>query len=123
MPVLNQLRQTFRLPGDQWTRLPEGANALFQLGGEVIVKLAPPNWRRQGEKERIVAPLLHGKLSLETPRFIGGGVVDNWAFVISSRLHGTSLAGLWPSLEIGQKQSIMRQVGGADARAARRRVR
>ena len=111
MPVLNHLQQAFRLPGDQWKRIPEGANALFQLGDDVIVKLVPPNWRQQGEKELIVAPLLDGKLSLETPRFMGGGVVDNWVFVISSRLQGSSLADVWPSLDVGQKRLIMLQVG------------
>ncbi|MBN6101824.1 phosphotransferase [Xanthomonas sp. CFBP 8703] len=111
MPVLDRLRQAFRLPGDRWTRIPEGANALFQLGDEVIVKLVPPNWRQQGEKERLVAPLLDGTLSLQTPRLLGGGVVDNWVFVICSRLPGSSLADVWPALEVGQKRSIMLQVG------------
>jgi hygromycin-B 7''-O-kinase len=111
MPVLNHLQEAFRLPGDQWQRIPEGSNALFQLGEDVIVKLVPPNWRRQGDKELIVAPLLDGKLSLETPRFIGGGEVDHWVFVISTRLQGTSLADVWPSLDVGQKRAIMLQVG------------
>lgn len=111
MPVLNHLQQAFRLPGDQWQRIPEGANALFQLGDEVILKLVPPNWRRQGDKELIVAPLLDGKLSLETPRLIGGGEVDQWVFVLSSRLQGVSLATLWPALETDQKRLIMLQVG------------
>ncbi len=111
MPVLEHLQQVYRLPVGQWTRIPEGANALFELGDEVIVKLVPPNWRGQGEKELIVAPLLNGKLSLETPRLIGGGIIDNWVFVISSRLQGTSLADVWPSLDVGQKRLIMLQVG------------
>lgn len=109
--MLDHLQQAFGLPGGQWTRIPEGSNALFQLGDDIVIKLVPPNWRRQGEKELIVAPLLDGKLSLETPRFIGGGVVDNWVFVISSRLQGTSLADVWPSLAGDQKHAIMRQVG------------
>lgn len=111
MPVLRHLQQAFSLPGDRWQRIPAGANALFQLGEDVIVKLVPPNWRRQGDKELIVAPLLEGKLSLETPRLIGGGVVDQWVFVISTRLRGCSLADVWPSLEIGNKRLIMGQVG------------
>ena len=111
MPVLDHLQQAFQLHGDQWTRLPGGSNALFQLGDDVIVKLVPPNWRRQGDKELIVAPLLDGRLSLETPRFLGGGVVDNWVFVMSSRLQGTSLADIWLALDLDQKHAIMLQVG------------
>jgi hygromycin-B 7''-O-kinase len=111
MPVLDHLQQTFRLAGNQWSRMPGGSNALFLLGDDVIVKLVPPNWRQQGERERIVAPLLHGNLSLETPRLIGGGHVDNWVFLISSRLHGSSLADVWPSLDGDEKRSILLQVG------------
>jgi len=111
MPVLSHLQQQFGLPDGAWEKIPQGANALFGLGDEVIVKLVPPNWRRQGDKEMLVAPLLEGKLSLQTPRLIGGGEIDNWVFVITSRLQGLLLADVWPSLDIEQKRSIMVQAG------------
>ncbi len=111
LPVLHTLQDRFHLGKGQWTRIPQGANALFGLGEEVIVKLVPPNWQQQGEKELLVAPLLDGKLSLRTPHLIGGGFIDDWLFVISGRLAGCSLADCWPSMAIDQKRSIMQQVG------------
>ncbi len=111
LPVLKHLQQAFQLPDDGWERIPQGANALFGLGDAVIVKLVPPNWRRQGDKEILVAPLLEGKLSLQTPKLIGSGEIDNWIFVISSRLSGVLLADVWPSLDMEQKRSIMIQTG------------
>lgn len=111
MPVLSHLQHEFGLPDGAWEKIPQGANALFGLGGEVIVKLVPPNWRRQGDKEILVAPLLEGKLSLQTPRLIGSGAIDNWVFVITSRLAGVLLADVWPSLDMEQKRSIMVQTG------------
>jgi hygromycin-B 7''-O-kinase len=111
LPVLKHLQQEFQLPDDSWERIPKGANALFGLGDEVIVKMVPLNWRRQGDKEILVAPLVEGKLSLHTPRLIGSGEIDNWICVISSRLNGTVLADVWPSLDIEQKKSIMIQTG------------
>ncbi len=111
LPVLNHLQQKFRLSEGTWEKIPQGANALFGLGDDVIVKLVPPNWRRQGDKEILVAPLLGGKLSLQTPKLIGSGEIDNWIFVISSRLSGVLLADVWPSLDIEQKRSIMVQTG------------
>lgn len=111
MPVLSHLQHQFGLPDGAWEKIPQGANALFGLGDEVIVKLVPPNWRRQGDKEILVAPLLEGKLSLLTPRLIGSGEIDNWVFVITSRLQGVLLADVWPSLDIGQKRSIIVQTG------------
>lgn len=111
MPVLSHLQREFGLPDGAWEKIPQGANALFGLGGEVIVKLVPPNWRRQGDKEILVAPLLEGKLSLQTPRLIGSGEIDNWVFVITSRLAGVLLADVWPSLDLEQKRAIMVQTG------------
>ncbi len=110
-PVLKHLQKEFQLPDGAWERIPTGSNALFGLGDEVVVKLVPPNWRRQGDKEILVAPLLENKLSLHTPRLIGSGEIDNWIFVILSRLEGTLLADVWPSLDLEQKRSIMTQTG------------
>src|SRR5476649_989486 len=111
LPVMNHLQQQFQLPDGSWEKIPQGSNALFALGDEVIVKLVPLNWRRQGDKEILVAPLLEDKLSLQTPRLIGSGEIDNWIFVISSRLKGVLLADVWPSLDTEQKRSIMIQTG------------
>lgn len=111
MPLLEHLQQACNLPAGPWEKIPLGANALFGLGEDVIVKLVPPNWRRQGDKEILVAPLLEGKLSLQTPKLIASGEIDNWVFVIFSRLQGTLLADIWPSLDIEQKRFIMMQTG------------
>lgn len=111
MPVLEHLQQAFDLPPGTWEKIPLGANALFGLGDEVIVKLVPPNWRRQGDKEILVAPLLDGKLSVQTPSLIASGEIDHWVFVIFSRLQGTLLADIWPALDLEQKQAIMVQTG------------
>lgn len=111
LPVLNHLQQQFQLSENTWEKIPQGSNALFGLGSDVIVKLVPPNWRRQGNKEIVVAPLLEGKLSLQTPRLIGSGEIDHWIFVISQRLNGVLLADVWPSLDLEQKRLIMIQTG------------
>ncbi|GJJ01768.1 phosphotransferase [Duganella rhizosphaerae] len=110
-PVLDHLRREFGLEDGRWQKIPQGSNALFGLGDDVIVKLVPPNWRRQGDKEILVAPLLEGKLSLQTPRLIGSGEIDDWVFVISTRLDGVVLADVWPTLAIEQKHAIMLQTG------------
>ena len=110
LPVLDHLRQAFGLADGPWEKIPQGSNALFGLR-DVIVKLVPPNWRRQGDKELLVAPLLEGKLSLQTPGLIGSGEVDDWVFVITTRLDGVVLADVWPTLAIEQKRAIMLQTG------------
>jgi hygromycin-B 7''-O-kinase len=111
MPALAQIQGEFDLPDAPWQKIPKGSNALFALGDSVIIKLVPPNWRRQGDKELLVTPMLEDRLSLTTPRLIGGGEIDNWVFVISTRLSGTPLADIWLALPREQKRSIMVQTG------------
>lgn len=111
MPVLQVLQRRFGLPAQPWSRITTGSNALFALGDDIIVKLVPPNWRRQGDKERLVTPLLQGRLSINTPRFIGGGEIEGWVFIITSRLRGTLLADIWPALDAANKRAIMAQTG------------
>lgn len=111
LPLLEQLQRRFGLPEQPWSRIITGSNALFALGDDIIVKLVPPNWRRQGDKEILVTPLLQGRLSIHTPCLIGGGEIDGWVFVITSRLRGTLLADVWPALEAQNKRAIMQQTG------------
>lgn len=111
MPALESLRSRFGLPRQPWSRLTSGSNAQFALGDDIIVKLVPPNWRWQGDKELLVTPLLHGRLALHTPRLIGGGEMEGWVFIITTRLQGTLLAEIWPALEADNKRAIMQQTG------------
>ncbi|MEB0139410.1 MULTISPECIES: aminoglycoside 3'-phosphotransferase/choline kinase family protein [unclassified Undibacterium] len=111
LPVLSYVQQQFQLPQGQWEKIAQASNALFCLNDDVIIKLVPPNWRRQGEKEILFAPMLEGKLSLRTPSLIGSAEIDNWLCVISPRLEGVLLADVWPTMELEQKRLIMQQTG------------
>lgn len=111
LPALQHLQKEFDLPNATWEKIPKGANALFALGQDLIIKLVPPNWRRQGDKEILVAPLLDGNLSLQTPSLMGSGEIDAWVFLISTRLPGSSLADVWPTLGIEDKHALMMQTG------------
>ena len=111
LPLLKHLQDAFKLDAGTWEKIPQGANALFGLRDDIIVKLVPPNWRQQGDKEILVAPLLEGKLSLTTPQLIGSGEIDGWVFVISRRLKGVLLADVWPSMDDEQRRLVMIQTG------------
>lgn len=111
MPALAQLQRRHGLADGAWSKIATGSNALFSLGDGIIVKLVPPNWRRQGDKEILVTPMLEDRLSLRTPQLIGCGEIDGWVYVITSRLQGTLLADIWPALNPADKHAIMLQAG------------
>ena len=110
-PVLDHLKLLHQLPAGDWQRIPEGGNALFALGDKVILKLVPPNWRAQGLAEIAAAEAIPTGLSLATPRLLASGEINNWVYVVMSRLPGRCLADVWPDLSLEQKRPILRRVG------------
>ena len=111
LPVLEHLRQHHQLPAGDWQRIKEGGNALFSLGDGVIVKLVPPNWRAQGLAEIAAAEAIPPGLSLATPQLLASGELNNWVYVVMSRLPGICLADVWPELSLEQKRPLIRRVG------------
>ena len=63
-----------------WFPLNEGSNALFNLNREYIIKIVPPNWKNQGIAENESAKLLTNKLSLQCPKIIATGEINNWYY-------------------------------------------
>lgn len=115
LPVLGFLQDKHQLGEGHWQRIKEGGNALFALSGadgnEVIVKLVPPNWSRQGRAEIAGAAVIPTGLSVAVPELIAGGELNEWVYVVMNRLSGRCLADVWPSLSREQKRPLMRHVG------------
>jgi len=111
IPVLEFLRNKHQLGAGEFVRIKEGANALFKLGGRLIIKLVPPNWGYQGEAEIEGNRIVSGKLSIAIPEVIGNGEVNRWIYVVMSVLPGVSLADVWDGLEHQQKLHLIAQLG------------
>src|SRR4051812_13269556 len=56
--------------------------------GEHVIKMIPPPWRVQWERERIVLPRVRGKLGVPTPRLLAADEIEGWPYLVLSRLVG-----------------------------------
>jgi hygromycin-B 7''-O-kinase len=105
------LRKVHGLPSGEWKRLPNGKNVVCTLGETLLVKLVPPFWAEDAEREIEALKAVAGKLSIKTPILEREGHLEGWRVLVMSRLSGTTLARLWPTLEHEQKIDIAFQMG------------
>ncbi|CAM4162752.1 phosphotransferase family protein [Shewanella denitrificans] len=116
LPTIEVILSQHQLAKKTVLRISNGSNALFDIDNEYILKLVPPNWDYQGISEVTSLTLLNlanhsENLSLAVPKMIGFGRVDNWFYVIMTKLKGLSMATVWPDLNTAQKLPLVKQLG------------
>lgn len=90
---------------------PAESTALVGLGASAVIKLYPPFLRDHHAFECGLLPRLHGRLSLPTPRLIAQGEQQGWPWLLISRLPGTTLTGVWPTLDEAQRCRLLHRLG------------
>jgi hygromycin-B 7''-O-kinase len=93
-------RDRLGLAGDV-VRFEEGSLPVFAVGDDLVLKLFPPRYHGEAPIEAAVMEALHGRLPVPTPRCQGVGVLDDWAYVLMSRLRGEEPA--VPDVEVGAR--------------------
>lgn len=109
-PPLEVIAAHVGVPTDALRRLPEGTNVVF-LAGDAIVKVYPPRWAGLARAELAVLGVVAGRLPVETPRVLGSGVIDEWPYVLMTRLRGRPLHDVRPELDDAQWQRVVADVG------------
>lgn len=89
----------------------EGTNIVFAQGASRIIKIFPPFHQNQFTSDLLVMKHLQRKLSVNTPDLEYHGVLDNWPYIVMSRLEGVLLEGLWEKLDHDNKTVILRELG------------
>jgi hygromycin-B 7''-O-kinase len=75
-------------------RYPDGSLPVYRVG-EQVLKLYPPIYAEEREREFAVLTALDGRLPVPTPRPLATGVHEGWGYVLMSRLAGEPLVGRW----------------------------
>ncbi|WP_394621566.1 aminoglycoside phosphotransferase family protein [Lentzea sp. JNUCC 0626] len=78
-------RDRLGLRGDV-RRFEDGSLPVFAIGDDLVLKLFPPEHHDEALVEAAVMAALQGKLP--TPKLHATGLLDDWAYVLMSRLHG-----------------------------------
>ncbi|MFD4640676.1 phosphotransferase family protein [Lentzea sp. NPDC058436] len=80
-------RDRLGLHGDV-VRFEDGSLPVFAIGDELVLKLFPPRYHDEVAVEVAVMEAVHGRLPVPTPRLHDTGLLDDWAYVLMSRLRG-----------------------------------
>ncbi len=92
-------------------QLFEGTNIVFSYGNDRIIKIYPPFHQEQFTNEVLVLKHLKKKLSVQTPEIEYEGTLSGWPYIITNRLDGVLLEGLWEKLNDENKTILIRELG------------
>jgi hygromycin-B 7''-O-kinase len=98
---------------------PAGFSRQIDGGGSHIVWLDAPRaviklhcpFYPDAPVEQAVLRLMEGRLSVETPRLIGHGIMENWPYTVSTFVPGKSMRDVWPTLDHASRARVSRQLG------------
>ena len=93
-------------------RMPYGSSPV--LATDVLaVKIVPPKWVPELERETVALERVHGRLPVRTPEVIATGALDDWRYLVSDRLHGTPARDLLPTLTDRERVVLAEALGEA----------
>lgn len=121
------------LPPDAWRALfarilasvglPAHDLAPFATGSDVVwgtpthvVKLTAPRWAAEIAAEAQILRTVKPHLGDLTADAVATGEIEGWPWVVQTRLPGTAVADLLPTLAADQRASVARQIGALVAR-------
>ena len=116
LPALETIRLRHALPPGDWRRAPQGRNAVFVLASSHVVKLVPPFWREQADREEAALRLVAGRLPVRTPTTVASGELDGWRYLVLAYLEGRVLGWNWEALTPDERVAIADQSGVLAAR-------
>lgn len=96
---------------DEPLSLFEGTNIVFAYGNNRVIKIFPPLHESHFTSERLMLKHLHHKISINTPALEYEGEIEDWPYIIMSRLEGTLLEGLWEKIDRDNKMILIRELG------------
>ncbi len=110
-PAVAAIAERHGLAGDQPRRYAGGSMPVFALGGDHVVKLFPPPFRRNCDNERDALRFLAGRLAVATPALRAFGDLDDWPYLVMSQLPGRRMDEVWPSLGRAARLRLAGRVG------------
>jgi hygromycin-B 7''-O-kinase len=111
--AIEEVGHAHGIPFEDFSPFSDGSNLIAAVADEFVIKIFPPFHRHQWESEwRVLRRLWEHGLSIPIPKLIAQGERnDHWSYVILSKLPGVTLESVWPGLSIGEKTSLMAEIG------------
>jgi len=106
LPALRALGERHGLPEESVQRFAAGENPVFGLGEQLVVKLVPNLWVRAVQREAESLRFLADKTTLPVAHLVAEGRMEDWSYLVSTRLPGTPLDRVWPRLNSEEKERL-----------------
>jgi hygromycin-B 7''-O-kinase len=106
-----QIMHRHCLPQLPLTLFSEGTNIVYECGDQHVIKIFPPFHQEQYQSDWLVMKHLQDKLPVNTPDLQYHGELAEWPYIVMSKLEGTLLETLWPSMHYDNKMIIIRELG------------
>jgi hygromycin-B 7''-O-kinase len=88
-----------------------GSNLIALLGDDLVIKLFPPFLAYQFESERRALRVLNGRLRTPTPAIVAESAIDDWPYLVITRLEGVALGAIWSEIAEEERRSILHAIG------------
>jgi hygromycin-B 7''-O-kinase len=111
-PALQSLAARHGFPDEPVERFRSGANPVFDVGGQFVVKLVPCLWAHVVQRDAECLRFLADRSSLPVARILAEGTLEDWHYLVSSRLPGEQLDRVWPRLAPPEKMKLAGELGG-----------
>lgn len=98
-PVLQAIISRHGLPAVRPTRFADGMNPVFAVGQEYVIKLIPPFRASTARREIEALACLAAHPHVPVARLLAHGLIDNWPYLVTSRLEGEPLHRVWSGLD------------------------
>jgi hygromycin-B 7''-O-kinase len=116
--VLEHVCARHTLPRSVWRRFPLGRNLVFALGEAFTLKLVPPFWAHDAAREAAALGIVHGRLSVDTPKLIASGNLNDeggWAYLVTHFMRGRQIGWAFGDLSETERVTLARQQGALSA--------
>lgn len=108
---LKEIARRHQLDATVITRFPDGEYPTFALGESHVVKLLPAFGKELVQHEINFLQFITPHAHIPASRFTAHGVLDDWAYLITTRVPGKLLQEIWPGLSQDQRIELANACG------------
>jgi hygromycin-B 7''-O-kinase len=96
---------------DPISRFAGGSLPVYAVGENFVLKVYPPMYFDERDREAAVLGALHERLPIPTPAVLGSGELEGWGYLLMDRLRGTPLTDAWPELGEEDRMRLAAELG------------
>jgi hygromycin-B 7''-O-kinase len=111
LPALDEIARRHGVSCGAVTRFPDGESPVFAFGEDFVVKLLPKLGNTIVQQEVDLLTFLAPHAELPAPRLVGQGELEDWQYLLMTRIAGTSLQRAWPEIPPDQRLRLATEIG------------